>query len=118
MIQESEIELLLKNKLPKISNELAVQKKESAYEIMKLLVAFICKNIETHNFILVHKAFKLAETLHKKGNKVVKNAVQNILVYSFTRIFILYPAEKKSIIAAMPITLYTLYLAQVEHCGC
>jgi hypothetical protein len=56
--------------------------------------------------------------LYERGNSTVKNAIQNVFVYSFTRMFQGNPSERKILQGMVPITLYSLYIMQICHKGC
>lgn len=118
MINQLEIPMYLEEALPAISKELTVSKNSSAYDAMHTLIDFTCRNIKAHNFNIVKRCFQIADKLYSKGNNAVKNAVQNVFVFSFTKIFQTYSAEKQDLLAIIPMTLYSLYLAQVHHRGC
>jgi predicted SnoaL-like aldol condensation-catalyzing enzyme len=118
MINQLEIPMYLEEAIPEISNELNEGKKYNAFVLMNSLVLFTYKNIKAHNYKTVKKCFKVADKLYSKGNGMVKNAVQNVFVYSFTRMFQSHPAEKEKLLAIIPMTLYSLYIAQVCHKGC
>ena len=117
MINQLEIPMYLEESLPEIKKEFPVAADKNAFKSMNALVHFTCDNIETHNYSRVKKCFKIAEKLYAKGNDCVRNAVQNIFVFSFTRMFQTYPEEKQRLLLIIPITLYTLYIAQVCHKG-
>lgn len=110
--------MYLEEALPAISGELKANEKGNIYDAMHTLTTFMGKNIKAHNYKVVKKCFDIAGKLYDKGNKVVKDAVQNIFVYSFTQIFHTYAAEKKEVLALLPMTLYSLYMAQIHHNGC
>ena len=110
--------MYLEDALPEFSVDMAVNKKDNPYDLINTLMAFTCKNIGGHNFKVVKRCFQLADKLYSKGNMAVKNAVQNVFVYSFTKMFECYPSEKKELLAILPMTLYSLYIRQVCHSGC
>lgn len=118
MINQLEIPMYLEEALPELAIDMDENKKNNPYDLMNTLMAFTCKNINGHNFKIVKRCFQLADKLYNKGNMAVKNAVQNVFVYSFTTMFERYPAEKKQLLAILPITLYSLYIAQIHHIGC
>ena len=118
MINQLEVPMFVEDAIPELSAEIAVNKKNNVYSLMTKLVAFTCKNVKEHNFSAVKRSFQIADKLYSKGNENVKNAVQNIFVFSFTRIFQSYPSEKKQLLSLLPVTLYTLYISQVCHKGC
>ena len=85
---------------------------------METLTAFTGENIKEHNYNVVKRCFNVADKLYTRGNGTVKNAVQNVFVYSLTNIFQSYKLERSRVLALLPMSLYTLYLTQVYHSGC
>jgi len=118
MINQLEIPMYLEDAIPEISHDLESRRNCSAYDVMNTLTAFTCQSIDEHNYNVVRRCFQAADKLYSKGNTMVKNAVENVFVYSFSKMFNAYPAEKKQLFAIIPITLYTLYIAQVYRKGC
>ena len=117
MINQVELPMYLEDAIPEISHDLVLNCETNAYSAMNTLTAFTSENIEAHNYNVVKRCFLLADKLYSKGNGIVKNAVENVFVFSFTRMFDCFPAEKKQILAILPISLYSLYITQVCHCG-
>ena len=118
MINQLEIPMYLDEALPDMHHDLIVNKEGSPYEIMKMLTDYTSQVIKEHNYKVAKRCFQVADKLYCKGNHNVKNAVQNVFVYSFTRMFQIYSAEKQQLLAMLPITLYTLYITQLNHGGC
>ncbi len=118
MINQLEVPMYLEEALPEICKDLSLNKKTSAYDIVNTLISFTFKNIREHNFKVVKRCFKIADKLYTKGNAVVKGAIENVFVYSFTKMFINYPSEKQKLLSLLPMTLYSLYIAQIHHKGC
>ena len=118
MINQLEIPTYLEDVLPEISSDLRIHNKSNAYDVVNTLLVFTFNNIKTHNYKVVKRCFKIAGMLYERGNATVKNAVQNVFVYSFTKMFECYPAEKQALLAILPMTLYSLYITQVNHSGC
>ena len=115
MINQLEVPMYLEEALPEISEELKHDKIDNPYKTMNMLIAFLCKNIKEHNYPAIKRCFKVADKLYNKGNDAVKNAVQNVFVFSFTNVFQSYPAEKKQLLALLPVTLYSLYITQLYN---
>ena len=118
MINQLEVPMYLEEALPEIGHDLLVSKKTNAYDIMNTLISFTFKHIKQHDFKIVKRCFKIADKLYNKGNKVVKSAIENVFVYSFTKMFLSYPAEKQTVLAMVPMPLYSIYVAQIHHNGC
>jgi hypothetical protein len=117
MINQLEIPMYLEDAIQEFSHDLVLNSKANAYGAMNTLTTFTSENIETHNYNVVKRCFLLADKLYSKGNGVVKNAVEIVFVFSFTRMFNNFPAERKQLLAMLPVTLYSVYITQVCHCG-
>ncbi len=118
MINQVEIPMYLEEALPEMPHDLLVSKENSPYNLLEALSTFTCRNIQDHDYKAIKRSFKIADMLYSKGNDIVKNAVANVFVFSFTRIFQTYPGEKKRLLSLLPMTLYTIYISQVCHKGC
>jgi len=118
MINQFEVPMFLTEALPEIAPTLNSEAHDTAYQQMNVLTAFTRKNIQEHDYKTVKRCFKLADKLYSKGNAVVKNAVQNVFVYSFTNIFQTCNKEKTTVLAMLPMSLYTIYITQVYGRGC
>jgi len=118
MINQLEIPMYLEEALPEFSDELKAGGQHNAADMVSALTSFTCSKIREHNYSAVRRSFTVAEKLFSKGNEAVKNAIESIFVYSFTRMFMTYPEEKPKLLSLIPMTLYTLYISQVCHKGC
>ena len=117
MINQLKIPMYLEDALPEMSAELKLSKKNNAYKMMNALTDFTRKNIESRNYSVVKRCFKVADKLYSKGNTIVKNAVENVYVYAFSRLFDQDKKETALILGLIPGTLYALYLHQVIKSG-
>ncbi len=118
MINQLEIPMYIEQAVPEMPLKLLISSKNSAYELLQNLSAFTCSNIKNQNYKVVKRTFDIADKLYTKGNSVVKNAVENVYVFSFTRMFQTFPGNKQQILSMLPVSLYTLYISQVCHNGC
>jgi len=118
MINQVEIPIYLQKAIPEISGELKSHATDNVHDQIQTLASFTDKNIRAHNYDAVARCFRTAELLYNKGNSAVKNAIENVFVYSFTNLLSNHPAEKQRLIGIIPMTLYSLYMSQVYHRGC
>lgn len=117
MINQYEACVYLQEALPEFKSALDVTKNNSPYTAMQTLADITVFEVKQHDFGMVKKCFDIAEKLYLRGNRAVKNAVENVFVYSsFTTM--LHCPEKKQILPIIPITLYTLYVNQLNAGGC
>lgn len=117
MFNQYEACLYVQDALPEFKKELTTVKNDNPYAAMQALADITVYEVNEHNFNMVRRCFDIAEKLYNRGNNAVKNAVENVFVYSsFTTI--LHCPDKKKILAIIPITLYTLYINQLHAGGC
>jgi hypothetical protein len=118
MINQLEIPIYLEEAIPEFFDDLMDSSKRSTHELMHKLIDFTFNNIKDKNYTVVERCFRIADRLYRRGNAVVKNAIENIFVYSFTKMFTNYSTEKDQLVAIIPVNLYSVYISQVCHRGC
>lgn len=118
MINQDQIKGYLQHTLPAFSNEWTTEKVKNPYVAMQTLLTITAKKIREHKFQEVKKCFDAVSRLYDQGNGVVKNAVENIYVYSLSNLFYASKEEKPKLLAIIPITLYTIYINQLKSGGC
>jgi hypothetical protein len=119
MINQLEVPMYVEEALPEMAHGLLiVNRKNTPYDVMNSLTEFTNKNIKEHNYRTVKRCFTVADRLYCKGNSAVKNAVENVFVFSFTSMLSANAGDKKKLLAIIPITLYSLYMGQLYRSGC
>jgi hypothetical protein len=118
MINQLEIPMFLEDALPEMTHLPVAGVKQDAYKAIKHLATFTDQQIRERNFDTVKKCFAVADRLYDNGNGVVKNAIQNVFVFSFTKMFQSCPAHKGMVLGMIPMGLFTLYVGQLYHSGC
>ncbi|MFA6060333.1 MAG: hypothetical protein WC756_19185 [Taibaiella sp.] len=114
-----EVPAIMEDELPAIKEEL----KENGIlgnvnAAMQVLVKYTKKMIYLHDLNAVAKCMRLADKIYDKGNAMVKNAVENVFVYSFSGLRTgCDQLEWKLVQAKMPMTLYSLYVKQIYRSG-
>jgi hypothetical protein len=88
------------------------------YKDMQHFTDYTVETIDQHNYTLAKKCFRLAEKLYLQGDTTVKNAVENIFVFSFSSIISSVNSEKLILKSFIPTILYTLYTKQINQGGC
>ena len=72
-----------------------------------------------HDFKMVEKCMNLVEKLYEKGNTLVRNAVENIFIFSFsTMLSRCNVVEWRIVQSYMPADLYSLYVKQILKSKC
>ena len=74
--------------------------------------------MKQHDIQKVKKCFTIAEDIYAKGNAMVRDAIENVFVYSFSSLLNLCSKdEKKQVHGLMPLYLHTAYVQQVLKPG-
>jgi hypothetical protein len=85
---------------------------------VSFLTEFIKKRFLENDVAAVKKSLDIAETIYTKGDMRVKNAIDNILVFSFSGIMLTQKWKSKQFKSLIPMTLFTSYIHQVTHSYC
>src|ERR1700727_175092 len=88
------------------------------YMELQHFTVFTIHAINQHNYSLARKCFRLADKLYGQGDSTVKNAIENIFVYSFSSFIPEGKVEKLILKSLIPATLHSLYLKQIYQAGC
>lgn len=119
MINQFEVPAYLADELPEIKEELTgIAPQQNIIKTISCLAGYTKKKVKEHDLRLVRKCFMIAENMYSKGNNIVKDAIENIYVYSFSSIFNLCSREEKNKIQSLiPISLYSAYVQQILKSG-
>jgi hypothetical protein len=115
MISSAEACRLVQQQLPEISRESPPE--SDIYAALSLMREYACRKVQEHDFPRLQQCLSTAGALYEKGSQPVRSAVENIVVYSLSRLFIIAPEAKQQIKAALPRSLQDLYINQVLDHG-
>jgi hypothetical protein len=115
MISSEEACHYIQQEIPEISQSLSSD--SGIYHTLNAVREYACDQAREHNYPLLRKCFALAANLYEKGSVSVQCAVENVFVYSISRIFSIAPEDRRQIKDLMPHSLQSLYSAQVLHHG-
>jgi hypothetical protein len=120
MFTPLEVPALIAGKLPQIKNDLLRDGgQNSVYKSIQVLTDYTQRMAFEHNFKMVQQCMALVEKLYEKGNALVKNAIENVFVFSFSTIMSRCNAVEWRIVQSyMPSDLYRLYVRQVMKSKC
>ncbi len=118
MITENEVTDILGEELPEINNELEkLPSSNNIYKTMECFVdltkQFICKG----NLKEVKHCFRIAEKMLANGNNTVKNAIENVYVYSLGTVVALSSLKTNKLKEIFTGSLRTEYNKQVCASG-
>lgn len=119
MMNQYEVPSYLQDALPEMKEALVKEGVTSnlfdPYKSVQCLADFTLKNAHEHNIKMLKRCFRAAERLYIKGNEIIKNAVNNVFIYSFSELFAdcANRQERIKIQAIMPAYLYSAYVEQI-----
>jgi hypothetical protein len=90
-------------------------KSKNVYDIVRHMLKYTKSQIIRHNVAAAQKCMSLAEQLYYKGNNAVKNAIENVFVFSFSHAFFHDEDSKKTMMKIVPDSLYKLYKKQLVN---
>jgi hypothetical protein len=118
-MNQYEIPAMLEDELPAIAPDLKENAiKGNVTNAIKVLTNYTRKLVSLHDLPAVVKCMQVADKIYEKGNNVVRNAVENVFVYSFSGLqCACNKLEWKVIQAKMPLSLYSAYVRQIYKSG-
>lgn len=119
MLNQYEVPALLADELPEIKESLRTHIIiGDVLNTIQILTDYTEKMLQLHNIPVVAKCMCVADKIYVRGNTVVKNAIENIFVFSFSTMRAICGREEwKLVQAKTPVTLYSTYIRQVNQSG-
>ncbi|MDR3680893.1 MAG: hypothetical protein P4L41_13090 [Flavipsychrobacter sp.] len=116
MINEAELPHIVEQEIPELSGKILDGENCSiVHSTINALRDHTYDKMEEANFGAVKQCMAVAEKLYKKGNTSVKNAIENIYVYSFSSMLFHDMEKRKMLLGLIPLSLYTVYMHQMLH---
>jgi hypothetical protein len=115
MISQKDLPGYIEKSIPELSGICEKEKCKTAYDFVRQLLKYTSRHVIKHNMKIARQCMAIAEQLYKKGNKTIKNAIENIFVYSFTHTFFHDESRRKELVKIVPDSLYELYKKQVIY---
>jgi hypothetical protein len=113
MISQEELPSFIEKSIPELSGVIKKNKCKNAYDVVRQMLTYTTSQVVKHNLDAAKKCLLLAAQLYKKGNAHVKNAIENVYVYSFSHAFFHDEEKRKQMMEIIPLPLYELYKKQV-----
>ena len=119
MITQYEVPFCLIEELPEIETDLKRSYSTlNVFKSVQCLANFTRNKVVAHDFKVVKKCFSTIDNIYNKGDKAVKDAIENVFVFSLSFIMLgCNREERKQLHSMIPITLYTSYVNQVLKSG-
>src|ERR1700733_3903271 len=119
MITQYEVPGYLERQLPFFTSQPKLAALHmNIYKELQRFTDYTRQAISQHNYLLVRKCFRLADKLHPQGDIIVRSAIENIFIFSFSSFMPRDIAKKMILRSFIPDSLYTLYLKQIGQSGC
>lgn len=119
MITQYQVQDFLKSAMPQITPATQpVRFEMEMYPCLQSFTDYTKSAIRRHNFELARKCCEFAERLYTNGDRMVKHAVENVFVYSFSSFLTGSRTENLFIRSLIPASLYALYMRQLMQSGC
>lgn len=118
-MNQFEIPAMLEDELPMIAKELKQNAVlGSVNNAIKIFTNYTKRMLTIHDLPAVVRCMDLADRIYDKGNQAVKNAIENVFVYSFSGLkCTCNKVEWRVIQAKMPMALYSIYVRQIYKSG-
>jgi len=113
MISQEQLPSFVEKSIPELSGAIKKNNCKNAYDVVREMLKYTTSQVVKHNLDGAKKCLALAAQLYKMGNAHVKNAIENVYVYSFSHAFFHDENKKKQIMEIIPLPLYQLYKKQV-----
>ncbi len=118
-MNQYEVPAYLIDELPEIKEGLQnISPVFNIFKSIQCLSDYTKTKLLQHNLGVVKHCFLIAEKIYSTGNNVVRGAIENVFVYSFSTLMnISDKEEQKQIWALMPLNLHTAYVNQIFKSG-
>ena len=115
MLTPSEACQYLQEEIPEVAKTLSPE--SDIYTALSAVQEYAIETAKDQNYPGLKQCFTLVESLYEKGSGVVKCAVENIFIYSISRLCCQNPEVRRSIKSLIPESLHSVYTAQVLDHG-
>ena len=113
MISQQDISEYIEHEMPELAEICSKEKSRTVYDVVRHMLKYTKSQVIKHNLNAAKKCMALAEHLYYKGNNAIKNAIENVYVYSFSHAFFHDEQQMNEVMSIVPPSLYKLYRAQV-----
>ncbi|TDW99448.1 hypothetical protein EDB95_0458 [Dinghuibacter silviterrae] len=113
MINQYEVAACLKDELPQVSRGLSPLAALDVVANIQELTDYARKMASLMNLKEVRKCMVFAEKMYGKGNKYVRDVIENVFVFSFSTLFLGDRPRRKQLQALIPLSLYSVYVRQI-----
>jgi hypothetical protein len=120
MLNQTQIPAYIAGELPQISREFSGNGATlTAWQSIQVLTDYTKRMALEHDFKMVSQCMRLMGKLYQKGNAMVRAAIENVFIFSFSSL--LYNCnivEWRIVQSYMPSELYAIFIEQVLKSKC
>ena len=113
MLCKEDLPAYIEREMPELSGHVNADGAKNVYDVVRHILKYTKSQVIRHNLVNAQKCMKLIEQLYFKGNNAIKNAVENVFVFSFTHAFFHDEEKMKEVMNVIPDALYKLYRKQL-----
>ncbi len=119
-MNQYEVPALIADQFPETNKDIcSLTAIGNPYQTMAVFSRFMRKKISAHQFNKVFRCLALANHIYTHGNAVVKSAVENEFIYSFSQASQSCDKNQWNLVKAhIPARLYNIYIKQIIGYGC
>ncbi len=118
-MNQYEVPAYITDELPELKNSFSTLTASAGIiKSIQCLCDYTKNKVQQHELPKVKKCLIIMENIYNRGNTIVKDAVENVFLFSFSSILnVSSRQEKQQLQALMPVCLYTAYVQQMYKSG-
>ncbi|MCD6064606.1 MAG: hypothetical protein K0R82_2517 [Flavipsychrobacter sp.] len=104
---------LISQELPELNERFEKSPVPGLHKTMRALFDYTQEKVDTYDLGAVQKCFSVVERLYADGNMALRNAIENVYVFSLEKILCSTCAHKAELMNMIPETLHAAYVRQM-----
>lgn len=88
-----------------------------AFELIRLFTSCIRRQVLEQDLLALVRSFRLMDRIYDQGDQLLKNAVEQVFVYSLDTVLCCRSCHPESLWSLLPTGLYTAYSNQLCRSG-
>ncbi len=113
MILHENFQQFIDETLPELSEKCKAGNCTNTYDFVEIMQEHVSEVIHCHDLAEARKCLDAALMLYNEGDQAIKNALENVFVYSFSHSIFHDDAVRDEMVQILPEPLYELYKRQV-----
>lgn len=105
--------------LPEVTAAITNERvRSNPFALVRIITGYTRKMAAQHNELMLEKCLQLVDRIYTRGAHTIKNAVENIFIFSLDNIlYSCTAAERSRAFSKVPVSLYSSYVNQVYKSG-